>query len=79
MVTTTSEIRSDIRNGASLTAVRSGFASLWSHYRARRSYRATRKTLSSLDDHVLRDIGLRRGNLDAAIREMQRAKLRWGS
>ena len=67
-VTTTTEIRSDIRNRASLTALRLGFASLWSRYLARRSYPATTKTLSSLDDHILRDIGLRRGNLDAEKR-----------
>jgi uncharacterized protein YjiS (DUF1127 family) len=39
--------------------------------RRERDNRAAAHTLSHLDDHILRDIGLNRGDLDAAVRSLR--------
>lgn len=40
--------------------------------RRRFKRQATRRTLMNLDDHILRDIGLIRGDIDAVLRMLDR-------
>jgi uncharacterized protein YjiS (DUF1127 family) len=49
----------------------------WSRLVAWRMRRATRVILSSLDDHILKDIGLDRGDIDQVLGDLQRRRLHW--
>jgi uncharacterized protein YjiS (DUF1127 family) len=52
-------------------------AAAWSRLAARRMRRATRIILSSLDDHILKDIGLERSDIDRVLGDLQRHRLHW--
>jgi uncharacterized protein YjiS (DUF1127 family) len=43
-------------------------SALWRGYQRRQSRRAVTAALRQMDDHILRDIGLSRGDIEAAIR-----------
>jgi uncharacterized protein YjiS (DUF1127 family) len=67
----------ETRSSSMLTAI---FASWWKAHRAgknqRRLVRWTRAELSQLDNHILRDIGLTRGEIPSFIPDD--FKGRWG-
>lgn len=47
---------------------RSGLGALWRAWRRRRALRRAGAHLGRLDDNLLRDIGLHRGDIDDAVR-----------
>ena len=53
--------RAEVRHPRSVTALLSGLAHEWALRRARRA-------MSRLDDALLHDIGVDRGDIDAAVR-----------
>ncbi len=53
--------------------------SAWSRYLAWRLRGQTRRTLRSLDDRILADIGLKRSEIDAVFCDLEQPKLRWRS
>ena len=56
--------------GRAFAAVAAG----WNRFRRERELRATVETLHRLDDHLLRDIGLRRGDIEAGVRRLARCR-----
>jgi uncharacterized protein YjiS (DUF1127 family) len=46
-----------------------GLSTLWRGYQRHQSRRALTAALRQMDDHLLRDIGLSRGDIEAAIRD----------
>ena len=50
--------------------------SAWSHCLAWRLRRQTHRTLRSLDDRILADIGLKRSEIDAVFYDLKQPKLR---
>ena len=61
----------------SAQAVSHYVAAVWSRFLAWQMRRTTRLLLSSLDDRTLADIGLRRGEINAVLRDMEQRKARW--
>jgi uncharacterized protein YjiS (DUF1127 family) len=64
-MTTSSRLRS-----LDATGLTSAFSRPLSAIRRHIKHRATRRTLMDLDDHLLRDIGLTRGNIEDAMRRV---------
>ena len=58
-------------------AVNQYVMAVWSRFLARQRHRATRLLLSSLDDRALADIGVRRGEVDIVLRDIERRKAHW--
>ena len=58
-------------------AVSAYVTAVWSRFVAWQLRRTTRLLLNSLDDRTLADIGLRRGDVDIALRDIEARKLRW--
>lgn len=50
---------------------------VWSRFLTWQMRRATRLVLNSLDDRTLADIGMRRGEINTLIREIEARKARW--
>jgi uncharacterized protein YjiS (DUF1127 family) len=61
----------------SAQAVNAYVTAVWSRFLAWQMRRATRLILNSLDDRTLADIGLRRGEIATALRDIEDRKLRW--
>lgn len=53
-------------------ACRQHVATAWSRYMTWQARRASLRILRALDDHMLQDIGLTRGDIDAAVRNLRR-------
>lgn len=50
---------------------------VWSRFAAWHMRRATRTILSAFDDRTLADLGVRRGDIDGLLRDIEARKARW--
>ena len=58
-------------------AVMRHVTAVWSRLATWKMRRATRIVLSSLDDRILRDIGIQRSEIDAVLRDVHARTQRW--
>jgi uncharacterized protein YjiS (DUF1127 family) len=59
------------------SAFMSHVTTVWKRFSAWKMRRATRTILSSLDDRILKDIGLQRSEINAVLFDLHERTLRW--
>ena len=76
IVRETNSFRSQRAKAAPL-ALSGHVAAVWSRLTAWKMRRATRTILASLDDRILKDIGLQRRDVDVVLRDVRARAQRW--